>query len=145
MAQTILLIQDSRSESKRLREALYNPDAGLFHVEWVNNLAAALERLVPNPHLTEPWTSDIAAVLVELFLPDSLGIETFDQIFRAAPEVPILVLIAAEDEEVAKLAVQRGARDYILTNRIDAYLLPKTVRSMIERTSERLPERPQVI
>jgi DNA-binding NarL/FixJ family response regulator len=78
-------------------------------------------------------TRDIAAVLVDLFLPDSLGIETFDQILRAAPQIPILILTAAEDEEVAKLAVQRGAQDYLLTDRIDAYLLPKTVRNMIER------------
>ena len=133
MAQIVLLIQDSLSESRELREALDNPDAGLFQVEWVNTLAAGLERLVPNPYPTQPWVSDIAAVLVDLFLPDSLGIETFDQIFRAAPQIPLLVLTAVDDEEVAKLAVQRGAQDYLLTSRIDAYLLPKTVRSMIER------------
>jgi diguanylate cyclase (GGDEF)-like protein/PAS domain S-box-containing protein len=133
MSQIVLLIQDSLSESKQLREALDNPDGGAFQVEWVNNLAAGLERLVPNPHPTQRWTSDIAAVLVDLFLPDSLGIETFDQILRAAPGIPILILTTAEDEEVAKLAVQRGAQDYLLTNRLDAYLLPKTVRSMIER------------
>ena len=28
----------------------------------------------------------IAAVLVDLFLPDSHGIETFDRLFRAAPQ-----------------------------------------------------------
>jgi diguanylate cyclase (GGDEF)-like protein/PAS domain S-box-containing protein len=133
MSQIVLLIQDSLSESKQLREALNNPDAGPLQVEWVNNLAAGLERLLPNPHPTQIKTRDIAAVLVDLFLPDSLGIETFDRIFRAAPQIPILILTAAEDEEVAKLAVQRGAQDYLLTDRIDAYLLPKTVRSMIER------------
>jgi DNA-binding NarL/FixJ family response regulator len=133
MAQIILLIQDSRSESQHLREVLDNSAAGPFQVERVNNLAAGLERLVPNPQPTQPWASDIAAVLVDLFLPDSLGIETLERILRAAPEIPVLILTTAEDEEVAKLAVRRGAQDYLLMNRVDAYLLPKTVRSMIER------------
>jgi diguanylate cyclase (GGDEF)-like protein/PAS domain S-box-containing protein len=133
MPQLILLIQESVSEATAVREALDKADAGLFQVEWVSTLAAGLERLVPNPNPQQPWDSDIAAVLLDLFLPDSLGIETFDRVFRAAPQIPALILAAAEDEELAKLAMQRGAQDYLLTNRIDAYLLPKTVRSMIER------------
>ncbi len=78
---------------------------------------------------TQPGANDIAAVLVDLFLPDSRGIDTFDQIFRAAPQIPILILTTPQNEEVAKLAVLHGAQDYLLTTRIDAYLLPKTVRS----------------
>jgi DNA-binding response OmpR family regulator len=135
MSQKILLIQDALSESKPLRAAFDQPGARPLQVEWVSDLAAGLERLVPNPHPTQPWTSDIAAVLVNLFLPDSLGIETFDQIFRAAPQIPILVLTAVDDEEVAKLAVRRGAQDYVVTNRIDDNLLLNTVRSLIERAA----------
>jgi diguanylate cyclase (GGDEF)-like protein/PAS domain S-box-containing protein len=74
-------------------------------------------------------------VLVDLYLPDCQGIETFDQLFAAAPQIPILVLSAAKDEEVAKLAVQRGAQDYLLKNHLDAYLLSKALGSMIERAA----------
>ncbi len=133
MTQVILLIQDNLSDASYVLEALNNSDAGLFQVEWVRHLAAGLERLTGNPDPTQPRVNGIAAVLVDLFLPDSRGIETFDQIFRAAPQIPILILTAAQHEEVAKFAVRHGAQDYLLTTRIDAYLLPKTVRSMIER------------
>jgi PAS domain S-box-containing protein len=133
MSQLILLIQDTLSDASYVREALDNSDAGLFQVEWVRHLAAGLERLTRNPDPNQPRANDIAAVLVDLFLPDSRGIETFDQIFRAVPQIPILILTAAQHEEVAKLAVRHGAQDYLLTTRIDAYLLPKTVRNMIER------------
>ena len=34
----------------------------------------------------------IDAVLLELSLPDSQGIETFDKLFASAPDVPILIL-----------------------------------------------------
>lgn len=78
-------------------------------------------------------TPGIAAVLVDLFLPDSQGIETFDRLILAAPGIPILVLSASQDENIARLAVQRGAQDYLLKARLDGYLLPKAVRSMVER------------
>jgi diguanylate cyclase (GGDEF)-like protein/PAS domain S-box-containing protein len=74
-------------------------------------------------------------VLLDLFLPDSRGIETFDKIFAAAPQIPILVLIASDDEGVAKLAVQRGAQDFLLKGRLDNYWLPKALRSMVERAA----------
>jgi diguanylate cyclase (GGDEF)-like protein/PAS domain S-box-containing protein len=133
MAQIILLIQDDRTDAEYVREALENSNSGLFQVEWVRNLAASLEQLAGNPDAQQPGARDIAAVLVDLFLVDSRGIDTFDQIFRAAPQIPILILTTPQNEEVAKLAVLHGAQDYLLTTRIDAYLLPKTVRSMIER------------
>jgi diguanylate cyclase (GGDEF)-like protein/PAS domain S-box-containing protein len=133
VSQIILLIQDHLPDAQYVLEALDNSDAGLFQVDWVRHLAAGLERLAANLDPKQRRANGIAAVLVDLSLPDSRGIETFNQIFRAAPQIPILILTAAQDEEVAKLAVQRGAQDYLLTTRIDAYLLPKTVRSMIER------------
>jgi diguanylate cyclase (GGDEF)-like protein/PAS domain S-box-containing protein len=133
MSQTILLIDDNISDTHSVREALENSGTGLFQIEWARHLAAGLERLARNPDRQQPQANDIAAMLVDLFLPDSRGIETFDQLFRAAPQIPILIITAAQHEEVAKLAVQHGAQDYLLTTRIDAYLLPKTLRSMIER------------
>jgi diguanylate cyclase (GGDEF)-like protein/PAS domain S-box-containing protein len=80
-------------------------------------------------------TDRLAAVLVDLLLPDSNGIETFDRLFRAAPHIPILVLSALPDEDIAKLAVQRGAQDYLLKGRLDSYLLPKTLGCMVDRAA----------
>jgi diguanylate cyclase (GGDEF)-like protein/PAS domain S-box-containing protein len=75
------------------------------------------------------------AVLLDLFLPDSHGIETFNRLFHAAPQIPILVLSAAQDEEIAKLAVQHGAQDYLLKTRLDRYVLAKALGSMVERAA----------
>ena len=55
--------------------------------------------------------------------------------FRAAPNIPILVLIDPQHEETARLAVQCGAQDYLFKDRLDRYLLPKTVATMIERAA----------
>ena len=74
-------------------------------------------------------------MLVDLVLPDSHGIDTFDRLFRAAAQIPILVLTASQDEDIARLAVQHGAQDYLLKTRLDNYLLPKALRSMVERAA----------
>jgi diguanylate cyclase (GGDEF)-like protein len=77
----------------------------------------------------------VVAVLVDLFLPDSSGLDTFAQLFRAAPQIPILILSAAQHEDVARLAVRQGAQDYFLKDHLDGHLLPKTLRTIIERAA----------
>ena len=127
--QNILLIQSDPAEANIIRELLANSRGGLFRVEWVGRCCEALEIL------RRQGNDAIAAVLVDLFLPDSQGIETFEALLDAAPLVPILVLSDARQIEVARQAVQRGAQDYLLKERIDAYLLPKALESMMERSA----------
>jgi diguanylate cyclase (GGDEF)-like protein/PAS domain S-box-containing protein len=135
MPQTILLIQDDPSDAKAVQQALTNSNDGVFRVDWIRRCSEGLERLARQGKHETPPTDRIAAVLVDLFLPDSQGIETFDSLFRVAPQIPILVLSATQDEDVAKLAVQHGAQDYLLQVRLDGYLLPKALGSMIERAA----------
>jgi diguanylate cyclase (GGDEF)-like protein/PAS domain S-box-containing protein len=127
----ILLIQDDPADAKAVREALN----GSFQVDWVRRCSEGLERLAREGKQKEYRTDAIGAVLVDLFLPDSQGIETFDRIFSLAPQIPILVLSAVQDEDIAKLAVQHGAQDYLLKTRLDGYLLPKALGSMVERAA----------
>ena len=135
MPRKILLIQDDLSDAKLVQEALINSTDGPFQVEWVRSCSEGLERLVDKGKHEQQRTDAIAAVLVDLLLPDSHGIDTFDRLFRAAPQIPILVLTASQDEDIARLAVQHGAQDYLLKTRLDDYLLPKAIRSMVERAA----------
>jgi diguanylate cyclase (GGDEF)-like protein/PAS domain S-box-containing protein len=135
MPSNILLIQDDPLDAKAVRDALINSSDGSFQVEWVRRCSEGLERLSREAKQEKQRTDAIAAVLIDLFLPDSHGIDTFDRLFRAAPQIPILVLSATKDEDVAKLAVQRGAQDYLLKAHLDSYLLPKALRSMVERAA----------
>ena len=100
-------------------------------IEWVRSCAKGLERLDGNSQHRD----DIVAIFVDLSLPDGKGIDTFDRLFAAAPDIPILILSALRDEETAKLAVQRGAQDYIVKSRLDSYAVTKALRNMIERAA----------
>jgi diguanylate cyclase (GGDEF)-like protein/PAS domain S-box-containing protein len=135
MSQNILLIQSDPADARRVREALTLSGDGLFHVEWVGTCADGLAQLAKEGKQAGQSADGIAAVLVDLILPDGGGIETFDRLLGAAPQIPILVLCASGDEELGKLAVQHGAQDYLLKDRLDSYLLPKALGSMIERSA----------
>ncbi len=124
MPRHILLIQDDAPHAKAVLEALGNSSDATFQVEWVRSCAEGLAR-----------QADADAILVDLLLPDSRGMETFQRLFRAAPHIPILMLIDPQDEDTAKLAVQCGAQDYLFKARLDSFLLPKALESMIERAA----------
>jgi len=120
----ILLIQNDPASAGEICAALVAADSGSFEVEWVRQLSEGLERITKK---------GIAAVLLDLSLPDSHGIETFDKLFAAAPDIPILILDGNDPESLAKLAVSRGAQDYLLSNHLDSYSLPRALRNAIER------------
>jgi diguanylate cyclase (GGDEF)-like protein/PAS domain S-box-containing protein len=123
-ATRILVVGHDDPDGRSIRKALADLQDGAFIVECVPRLVDGLERL------REPG---IAAVLLDLRLPDSQGIATFDQVWRAAPHVPILVIASPDDEDVAAQAVTRGAQDYLQRDRLDSYTLPRALKRIIER------------
>ena len=129
MPQTVLLIHDDPGKAKIVQDTLLNSIDGFFNVEWVELCSEGVQRL------RKDRKGRIAAVLINLFLRDSQGLETFDRILRTSPHIPILVLSSVGCENAAKQAVQRGAQDYLLEDHLDSYLLPKALRNMLERAS----------
>jgi PAS domain S-box-containing protein len=120
----ILLIENDETVADAIRAALANSRTGLFDVEWVRQLSEGLERLSKK---------GIAAVLLDLSLPDSQGLETFDNLFTTAPDVPILILGGHLNEGLAKQAVARGAQDYLLPGHLNGYSLPRALHNSIDR------------
>src|SRR3981081_4438545 len=103
-AAKILLIENDPDAANKIRAALAGTSSGSFDVEWVRQLSDGLASLSKR---------GIAAVLLALSLPASRVMQTFDQLFTAAPDVPILILGGNVTEALAKEAVQRGAQDYL--------------------------------
>src|SRR5580698_9131174 len=114
---------------------LANSRESMFQINWLNTCAKGVARLVEYADHLEAGTRDLDAVILDLDLPDSHGIDSFDQLFALAPNIPILVLVGHEDEAIGRSAVQRGAQDYLIKDHLDGYLLPKIIYSMIERAA----------
>jgi len=122
---TILLIQNDPSAAGRIATSLAATGAGLFEVEWVRQISQGLQRLK---------RKGIAAILLDLSLPDSEGIATFEQLFAASPDIPILILAGNVASEVlAKEAVSLGAQDYLVAAHLDTYSLQRALQNAIDR------------
>jgi diguanylate cyclase (GGDEF)-like protein/PAS domain S-box-containing protein len=128
MSHTLLLILADAAQAEVVRRSVANSRVGCLKVEWMNRCCDAIARL------ESAEVGDIAAVVVDLFLLDSQGIETFERVFRASPHIPILVLSRFRDEDIARLALRRGAQEYLLEERLDGDNLSMALISLLERS-----------
>ncbi|MBI1892577.1 MAG: HAMP domain-containing histidine kinase [Candidatus Rokubacteria bacterium] len=120
----VLLIEDDAGDARLIEEMLAEATGAAFALVWADRLSAGLE------HLTQ---GGIDIALVDLSLPDSLGLHTVVKIHSHASGVPMVVLSGLDDETVAVEALQMGAQDYLVKSQVDSHLLARSVRYAIER------------
>jgi diguanylate cyclase (GGDEF)-like protein len=125
----VLLIDHDVVERGRVETALTTahgggPGTAPFVVEGVGTLAGGLSRLA---------LGGIDAVLLELTLPDSGGVETVVQVREAFPDIPIVVLTSVDDEQLALKAVSTGAQDYLIKSRIHTNVILRVLLYARER------------
>lgn len=119
----ILIVEDDPGDADFIKETLADqPDS--FEIEWIDRLRTAMENLK---------MSQFDMVLLDLGLPDSQGLDTFNYINAVAPETPILILTGLNDNELAVRAVQNGAQDYLVKGTVTSELLGHTIKYAIER------------
>ena len=120
------MVEDNIQYSELLGEALSQTD--MLHVEltFAGRLSSALETL------TQAQDS-FDLILIDLFLPDSRGLDTFSAIHTQALHIPILVLTADTDESMAIQAVREGAQDYLVKDQLTPILLARSIQNAIER------------
>jgi len=120
----ILLVEDNPGDARLIRELLREVDGKRFELEQTDRLQAACERLRGAP-------ADI--VLLDLALPDSQGLATFERLHREVPGQPVVVISGLDDEEMALAAVRAGAQDYLVKGQIEGPLLARVIRHAIGR------------
>ena len=120
----ILLVADNPADARLLREYLrLHSDAP--HVVAAEDLAAGLALSAAD--------AGFDAALLDLSLPDSEGLETFDAVHEAAPDVAIVILTGYEDMRLAEEAVRRGAQDYLVKGRVGEWVLSQAIRYAVHR------------
>lgn len=119
----VLVVEDNDMDALLVR-TLLERQPGRFRVEEVSDLAGALQRLEGPPP---------GVILLDLTLPDARGLEGLGRIRQARPDLPVVILSATADEEMAVRAVGEGAQDYLVKGRIDGDLLARALRYAVER------------
>lgn len=129
-----LLIEDNPGDQLLMQEMLGDTERAFLELECVERLSTGLARL---------GAGDIDIVLLDLTLPDSMGLDTFIHFQTQAPQVPVIVLTGLDDEEVAVQAVREGAQDYLFKGQFYDDVLIRAIRYAIERkrTEETLRQR----
>lgn len=118
----ILHVEDSPTDALLTRDEIgRHPE---FHLTQVNRLEEALCVMA---------TEYFAVVLLDLGLPDSQGLETLLRLRRGAPHIPVVVMTANDNDELALRAVQEGAQDYLVKHQTHEDILARTIRYAIER------------
>ena len=110
----VLLVEDNPPDAHYVKTTLTygNPDCFMIHH------AKSLKEALALVHQCSP---DV--VLLDLSLPDSLGLATFKTLKADSGQVPIVILSGLGDEKVAMDAIRLGAQDYLVKGRYDGTLL----------------------
>lgn len=120
----VLLIEDDPKDADLIQAALSEIQTFRATVARAETLAHALEFLSQG---------DLQLILLDLGLPDSLGIQTFEKILAHFPDAPIIIMSELADEDLAIKTVQEGAQDYLVKGHFDSRLLARSIRYAIER------------
>ena len=125
----ILLIEDNPADVLLLKESLSSDHQVDFQVTLVEHLKHGLEKLAEQ---------NFDALLLDLGLPDSQGLDTFETAHAQFPNIPIIVLSGTTDDRIALQAVQAGAQDYLVKGEVGWSLAPRAIRYAIERNQSQL-------
>src|SRR6202171_2473250 len=120
----ILLIDDDPSHAKAFEEALIAAGEGPSNFEWVRTLSSGIEKLAHK---------GVWAIFLNLFLPDSRGLDTLDRLLSVTSTAPIVVSGGVDNEDIVKAAMLHGAQDYLLEGHADSYSFARAIRNIIER------------
>lgn len=120
----LLLIEDNDADARLVQEIVLARAAGVFELERVTHLKEALGRVT---------AGGVDAIVLDLGLPDSQGVESVSKLHARAPQVPIVVLSGTDDETLAVEALRRGAQDYLVKGQVSPPVLVHSVRYAVER------------
>lgn len=123
MPLTVLLVEDNPDDADLLREMLAEggDPVALTTVETLRDGLAELER------------RPVDVLLLDLSLPDSLGMDTVRRAHAVLRPAPIIVLTGIDDDALGIEALHAGAQDYLPKGRLDGALLQRSMRYAIER------------
>ncbi|CAN5663609.1 hypothetical protein BH11PSE7_BH11PSE7_20140 [soil metagenome] len=121
----LLLVEDNPGDARLIREMLSDEwDKGSFQIRVAGSVDEALAAINDSsPNL----------LLLDLSLPDSIGLDTFRRIQTILPTVPIIVLTGNQDHALALAAVKEGAQDFLVKNDLTGGLLVKAIQYARER------------
>ncbi len=120
----ILVVEDNPGDFHLLQESLRLTDLDLGDIQCAETLNEAEAKL-------STYTPDL--VFLDLFLPDSQGLDSYNSLKKYLRSTAVIILSGYSDTKVALEAITDGAQDYLAKGEFEEKLLSKTVIYAIER------------
>lgn len=114
----ILLVEDNFNDMIFPMESMMDVKPAWCTLTHVDRLEDALLRLKE-----ERWD----VILLDLVLPDSMGLNTLEQVRLAVSDVPIIVLTGLDNPRLGIQAIELGASDFLSKRQINARHLLRSV------------------
>ncbi|WP_375493840.1 ATP-binding protein [uncultured Nostoc sp.] len=137
----ILLVEDSASDAHLLRRIFLHADQEQWQMLHVERLSEAIDAsrensasTLDNSQIVSRRQRRFDLVLLDLSLPDSIGLDTLKEFRAAVPDIPVVVLTGLDDEDLAMQALAEGAQDYLVKDQITIQRLVRAIRYAIERS-----------
>ncbi len=125
----MLLVDDEPDFAGFFRISLRSEKRVSFDIETVNTLESALKILNEKT---------FQLILLDLGLPDSQGLATFERIVEAHPEIACVILSGTDNETLALEAVKKGAQDYVVKGEVRGKMLARILSYALERHHQKL-------
>ena len=106
----ILLVEDSLSDAYLLGELLKRVTEFDFQMTHSVDLASGIDRLD---------ASSFDAIILDLELPDSFGLSTYEKVREKASNTPIIIASGNDDRELMAKALNHGADNYLIKDAFD--------------------------
>jgi signal transduction histidine kinase len=120
----VVLIEDNLGDARLIQEMLREVEDEAFVITHVQRLSDGLDVM---------WQSRPDVILLDLALPDSVGLETLQAVRERVPGVPVVILTGLDDQDMGVQAVQQGAQDYLAKGYVHGRLLEQVILYAIER------------
>ena len=121
---TVLIIEDNNADSRLIKELLSETTDEIYCIEYAERLSDGIKKILENRF-------DIA--LVDLNLPDSIGLDTISFIVKKDINIPLIILTGLDDLSVATKSLSEGTQDYLVKGQFDDKTLKRSIRYAIER------------
>jgi sigma-B regulation protein RsbU (phosphoserine phosphatase) len=121
----VLLVEDDLVSARIMIRTLQRVPSPSFDVVHEGTLTEALRQLTSGERF------DVA--ILDLNLPDSLGIQTLARLQEADPDLPIVVMTGDSDPAIAELALEVGAQDYLVKGESGENTVARAIRYAISR------------
>ncbi|KAA9040856.1 PAS domain S-box protein [Ginsengibacter hankyongi] len=121
---SILIIEDNPGDQLLLRENLLATNLWIDEIVMAETIAEGVRYLKEQ---------NFAVIFLDLFLPDSRGIDTFLELIKANSRIPVIIYSGLSDTQIALKAIAAGAQDFLIKGDYSCSLLEKSVLYSIER------------